>query len=98
MGRRRALIFALLFTSIVASLLLIVKSQQGSTATSADAIDLRSALVYEAPLPSLHLDSKQSAKFKDTRGTIEKLRSGNFDVNLLFTEKGHMRSGDLHNW
>ena len=32
----------------------------------------------------------------DTRGSIQRLNPGGFNVNMLFTKAGNMRSGDLH--
>lgn len=34
--------------------------------------------------------------FEDERGSIQRLEQGGQKVNMLFTKKGFMRSGDLH--
>ena len=48
--------------------------------------------VVQAPVPSL----RGNSHFDDARGTYERRCYGDWCVNLLFTRKGFMRSGDLH--
>ncbi len=50
-----------------------------------------SADVYEPPAGDM-----SSAIYRDVRGEIHRIEAGGFKVNLLFTKRGFMRSGDLH--
>ena len=58
---------------------------------------LESDDVVAAPSPSLH----GSSRFEDARGSYERRCFGealDTCINVLFTVKGHMRSGDLHRY
>jgi hypothetical protein len=83
---RRAFMFALVLSGVFVYTIFRVE-RPGEISTTG--VDLRSHLVYEAPEPTLSLDTSGSTKFEDKRGTIEKLQSGGFDVNMLFTKKGY---------
>jgi hypothetical protein len=84
---RKAFIFALMLIGVSVFTMLNIDVPSLSTST-ASGVDLHSPLIYEAPPPTLALGSGVAAKFEDKRGTIEKLQSGGFDVNMLYTKKG----------
>jgi len=103
---RRAVWRATVAAAAAASALLVLavlgaRHQLGGARRAQEEEIYESELVVEAPPPSL---AGRSSRFEDARGVYERLcfgaaapsANGAPCVNVLFTRKGFLRSGDLH--